>query len=120
MTFADPDRRVPKAARVLRRGGLLAFCTDNPLLYLCWPDGQGHVADRLQLDYFTLRRFGENLVGSSLPYGAWIRLLRRHGFIVEDLIEPRPPTGATSSYRSESELVWGAPMAGRIIWKARL
>ena len=98
MTFADPDRTVPEAARVLRRGGLLAFCTDNPLLYLCWPDGQKHVADRLQLDYFTLRRFGENLVELSLPYGAWIRLLRK------PRLHHRGPHRATPAYRGHFQL----------------
>ncbi len=28
-----------------------------------------------------------------LPYGAWIRLFRAHGFVIEDLIELRPGPG---------------------------
>ena len=32
MTFGDPDATVPEAARLLRRGGLLAFCGATPLI----------------------------------------------------------------------------------------
>jgi SAM-dependent methyltransferase len=119
MTFADPVRTVPEAARVLRDGGLLAFSTDSPLLYLCWPDGQEHVADRLSLDYFDLRRFGDELVEFTLPYGDWIRLFRRCGLTVEDLVEPRPAPGASSSFRSSVEFEWARRWPSEVIWKAR-
>src|SRR4026207_1327054 len=35
--------------------------------------------------------------------GAWIRLFREHGLVVEDLIEVRPPEGADSTYRTSEE-----------------
>ena len=119
MTFADPERTVPEAARVLRSGGLLAFCTDSPILYIAWPDGQKHVSDTLQLEYFDLRRYGEQLVEFPLPYGEWIRLFRRHGLTIEDLIEPRPPADAVSSFRSELELAWARRWPSEVIWRVR-
>ncbi|MBW3535627.1 MAG: hypothetical protein KY453_10515, partial [Gemmatimonadetes bacterium] len=50
-------------------------------------------------DYFGLHRMewpDEESVEFHLGYGDWIRLLRSHGFEVEDLIEIRPPQDATS------------------------
>ncbi|MHB8577124.1 MAG: class I SAM-dependent methyltransferase, partial [Dehalococcoidia bacterium] len=47
MVFADPYRTVPEAARVLRPGGLFAFCTVSNFLTLCWPDGVAEPDDRL-------------------------------------------------------------------------
>src|SRR5919106_1539119 len=39
MTFADPERTGPEAARLLRPGGGLAFCTATPFLFLSFdPD----------------------------------------------------------------------------------
>jgi hypothetical protein len=54
-----------------------------------------------------------------LPYGAWIRLFRAHGFVIEDLIEPRPTPDAVSSYRDESEREWYRRWPGEQIWKVR-
>jgi hypothetical protein len=51
------------------------------------------------------------------PYGEWIRLFRRHHFEIEDLIEPRPAVGTTSSFRSESELTWARQWPSEMIWK---
>jgi hypothetical protein len=45
-------------------------------------------------------------VDFQLTYGEWIRLFRRSGFVVEDLIEPQPPQGSTSTYRDEAETAW--------------
>ena len=37
MNFADPYRTVPEVARLLRPGGLFAFCHLSPIADLCWP-----------------------------------------------------------------------------------
>jgi hypothetical protein len=34
-----------------------------------------------------------------LPYGEWIRLFRRSGFEIENLLELQAPQGATSGYK---------------------
>ena len=39
MTFADPYRTVPEAARVLRTGGLFAFCGGAPIVDCAWAPG---------------------------------------------------------------------------------
>ena len=41
---------------------------------------------------------GVEFLEFHLSHGDWIRLLRRSGFEVEDLIEVRPAVGATSRY----------------------
>ena len=65
MTFADPYATVPEAARLLRPGGLLAFCGATPIVQMCYPDDSDNPGDRLLRDYFGMW---------SLPYD------RLHGF----------------------------------------
>ena len=78
------------------------------------------VGPELRHDYFGLHRFDEGEgVNYQLPYGEWIRLLRAHGLVVEDLIEPRPPPNATSTYLMPEELDWARRWPSESIWKAR-
>jgi SAM-dependent methyltransferase len=120
MTFADPYATVPEAARLLRPGGLLAFCGATPLIEMCYPDEGEHPGDRLVGGYFGMWSLPwEGYVEFMLPYGAWIRLFRAHGFIIEDLIELRPGPDAVSSYRDESDREWYRRWPGEMIWKVR-
>lgn len=120
MTFGDPYRTVPEAARLLRPGGLFAFSHHSPIETIHWPLDADQVGDRLALDYFGMHLIddGED-VSFQLPYGEWIRLFRANGFVIEDLIEPRPPEGATSSYRSAEELAWARRWPSECIWRLR-
>jgi ubiquinone/menaquinone biosynthesis C-methylase UbiE len=107
MTFADPYRTVPEAARLLRQGGLFAFNGLSPIAEICWPLDADEVGDRLVLDYFGMHAIDDGERTSfQLPYGEWIRLFRANGFVIEDLIEPRPGPLATSTYKSEAALAW--------------
>jgi predicted double-glycine peptidase len=56
-------------------------------------------------------------VDFQLPYGEWIRLFRRNGFIVEDLVETCPSPGASSTYRTEAENEWARRWPMENIWK---
>jgi SAM-dependent methyltransferase len=120
MTFADPYRTVPEAARLLRPGGLFAFNHGSPIETICWPLDADEVGDRLALDYFGMHAIddGEH-VSFQLPYGEWIRLFRANGFGVEDLIEPRPGADATSTYRSAAQLAWARRWPSECIWRLR-
>ena len=120
MTFADPYRTVPEAARLLRSGGLLAFNAESPLHFICWDETGEHVGDRLVQNYFetTSADDGES-TSFSLPYGAWIRLFRRSGFTVEDLIEPRPPADAVTTYEGYVTHEWARRWPAEQIWKLR-
>ena len=117
--FADPTRLVPECARLLRSGGLLAFNTPSPLADLVYDAEGDRIVDRLVNDYFGLRRFEDHEeVSFQLPYGEWIRLLRANGFVVEDLIEIRPPEGASTTY-DFAPLEWARRWPAENIWKAR-
>jgi len=120
MTFADPYRTVPEAARLLRSGGLFAFNHHTPIETIHWPIDGDRVTDRLVVDYFGMHRFddGETTV-FQIPYGEWLRLFRDSGFVVEDLVELRPPADATSSYRDADDLAWARRWPAEEIWRVR-
>jgi SAM-dependent methyltransferase len=119
-TFADPLLVMPECARLLRPGGLLAFSMSTPIVDLVWPLDADDPTQCFVRDYFDLRHGDDGRTTEfQLPYGAWIRLLREHGFVVEDLIELRPPEGATSSYRSAAATQWARRWPIEHIWKAR-
>ena len=120
MSFADPERTVPEAARLLRPGGLFAFNAATPVHFICWDEPQDRVSDRLRANYFerTSDDDGEAVVFSR-TYGDWIRLFRRHGFAIEDLIELRPPEGAASTYTDYVTYDWARTWPAEQIWRLR-
>jgi SAM-dependent methyltransferase len=120
MNFADPYRTVPEVARVLRPGGLFAFCHLSPIADLCWPDDADRAGDRLVRDYFGMHRIDAgDEVAFQLPYGEWIRLFRANGFEVLDLIEPRPAPDAVSTYRNDEDRAWSRRWPSECIWRLR-
>jgi SAM-dependent methyltransferase len=121
MAFADPYRTIPEVSRLLRSGGLLAFSMNTPIVDLAWPIADDHPGERLVLDYWDLyaRDVPGEPIDFQLPYGTWIRLFRENGFTVEDLLELRPPPGATSSYRNERDHAWARRWPMEHIWRVR-
>ncbi len=68
MTFADPYRTVPEAARLLRPGGLFAFNHHSPIEAIAWAPDEEHAGDRLVLDYFGMHRLeDEDTISFQLP-----------------------------------------------------
>jgi SAM-dependent methyltransferase len=120
--WADPYRWVPEAARLLRPGGELICMVNGAILMLCVPDAEGVPAGRQLLrDYFGMHRFewpDDPSVEFHIGHGEWIRLLRRSGLEVTDLIEVRPPEGATTRYPFVT-LEWARRWPAEEIWKAR-
>ncbi len=120
MTFADPHRTVPEAARLLRHGGLFAFSTATPVQFLCLNIDTDVLGRELINEYFGMHRFEwEDEVNFQLTCGEWIRLFRRNGLLVEDLIEVQPARGVTSTYRDEAETEWARHWPMENIWKLR-
>jgi SAM-dependent methyltransferase len=121
MTFADPYSTVPEVARLLRPGGLLAFSHETPLHFICWDSSADAISSTLQTNYFEHHASDDGAsVCFSLPHGEWIRLFRRHGFIIEDLIELRPPEGAQSTYNEFVTYEWAGNWPAEQIWRVRL
>jgi hypothetical protein len=120
--WADPERWVPEAARLLRPGGQLVFLTNSFLLMLCMPAEDGVSAtDRLLRPAFDMHRVewpDDPGVEFHLSHGDWVRLLRRSGFDVEDLIEVRPSAEATTRYPFVT-VEWARRWPCEEIWKAR-
>ena len=113
MTFADPDSSVPEVARVLRPGGRLVFCHTTPLRVMCLDD-EWQLTTTLHRDAFGMKRVtdGES-VDFVLPHGEWIRLFRRHGLVVDDLIELQPAPDATTTYPWYASIEWASQLARR-------
>jgi len=120
--WADPERWVPEAARLLRPGGRLVFLVNSFLLMLCVPAEEDVAAtERLLRPAFGMYRMewpDHQGVEFHLSHGDWIRLLRRSGFEVEDLIEVRPRADAATRYPYVT-LDWARQWPCEEVWKAR-
>jgi SAM-dependent methyltransferase len=112
---------VPEVARLLRPGGLLAFCQASPLIYLTWDERRERQDTRLLRSYFGLGRLdlGDGTVDFQFPHSAWFRLFRAHGFSVEDFIELQPPEDATTTYDEFAPYDWARRWPAEQIWKVR-
>jgi len=120
--WCDPYAWIPEAARLLRPGGELIFLVNSVLLMLTIPDQDGLPAtERLLRPYFGMHRFtwpDDDSVEFHLGHGDMIRLLRRCGLQVQDLIELRPPPGATASHPLAT-LEWARQWPCEEVWTAR-
>jgi SAM-dependent methyltransferase len=121
MSWGDPYRTVPETARVLLQGGRLVFSTSSPWLRVCYDDGTDVIGTTLHRPYFDLysQEEGDGATSYTLPYGEWIRLFRRNGLDVEDLIELRPAEGSETSYYQLRPRDWGSRWPADLVWVTR-
>ena len=119
--WCDPYRWIPEAARLLRPGGELVFLVNSVFTMLCGPDDEDEPAtERMIRPYFGMHRYEwpDGSVEFHLPHGEMIRLLRDSGFELEELIEVRPPGGATTRF-SQFDLEWARRWPVEEVWRAR-
>jgi SAM-dependent methyltransferase len=100
LSWAPPAESIPEAARVLRPGGVLAFCTHSPLFFMFWDDQRQTLAQTPQRSYFDIAtRRVEDAVDYQLPYGDWIALFAANGLTVERLLENRPLDNVSTTFK---------------------
>ena len=120
--WCDPYIWYPECARLLRPGGRLVFLVGGTIRMLCSNETDDEPAGNVLLrDYFGMYRFewpDDPSVEFHLPFGERLRLLRRCGFEVEDIIELQAPTGATTRHNYVSP-EWGHRWPAEEIWVAR-
>jgi len=119
--WCDPHLWLPEAHRLLRPGGRLWFLRNSTLATLCATD-EGPPSERLQRPQQGLGRLewpGEIGVEWQLPHGELVRLLRRIGFELVDLVELYAPVGAVDhEYYTGSSVEWSQKWPAEEIWVA--
>jgi SAM-dependent methyltransferase len=118
--WADPFQWIPEAHRLLRPGGELVFLCNAVLFTLCAPDAEAPAGRTLVRDQAGLHRVeytDDPGVEFHIPHGEMVRLLRRTGFEVLDLVELHVPEGAPSKGYVDAD--WGRRWPMEEIWRAR-
>jgi SAM-dependent methyltransferase len=120
--WADPYRWIAEAARILRPGGELVFLGISSLLILCAPvDETEPVAPTLLRAHRGMHAVSwadDPTVEFHLSPGEWIRLLRREGFEVLELIELYAPDGETRTPMAIPP-AWAQRWPVEEVWRAR-
>ena len=121
--WCDPYKWIPEAARLLRANGELVFLRNSTLSILCMPD-TGRVQERLQRPQLGMNRMdwpGEPETEFQLAHGDLIRLLRKSGFELLDMVEIFASADATNHpfYGEYMSVEWAQKWPSEEMWRAR-
>jgi SAM-dependent methyltransferase len=119
--WADPERWIPEAARLLRPRGRLVFLRNSMISMLCMAlDG---VTESLQRPQRELRRITWPDTGETnfqAPTGELIDILGSAGFAIERLVELYAPDDATThEYYKYVPAEWAKKWPVEEIWVVR-
>ncbi len=119
MSFCEPEITVAEATRLLRPGGLLAFCLSSFVKWLT--DDDNGSTRKLQRGWFRTHEitWPDGVAEFQLPYGDWISLLHRNRFEIENLIHLRAPKHAETTYTEFVDYRWSRRWPAEEIWTAR-
>jgi SAM-dependent methyltransferase len=120
VSWADPGLVVPEAARVLRPGGRFVANVASPWMHACYDERADATDTRLHEPYFDRRQIplGDGGAVYNPTYGEWIRIFRDSGLVIEDLVELRPPPGATTTYTWYVSAEWADRWPAEMLWVA--
>jgi SAM-dependent methyltransferase len=121
--WCDPYKWIPEAARLLRVGGELVFLRNSTLSILCTPD-EGKAADRLQRPQLGMHRLewpGEPEIEFHLAHGELIRVLRKSGFDILDIVEIYATEDSVDHpfYGEYMTVEWARKWPSEEMWRAR-
>jgi len=122
--WCDPYRWIPEAARVLRPGGRLVCLGNSYLMMLTFPDDGEKATRSLQRPHFGMHTFVDadddrNRVEFHIPHGEMIRLFRRSGFEIEELVEIGAPATASDAPYRMATVDWAQRWPNEQAWVVR-
>jgi SAM-dependent methyltransferase len=119
--WADPNRWIPEASRLLRPGGRLIFLSNSTVCTLCMTmAGVGEQLVRPQSNLYRTEWPDTHEVEFHLGHSDWIDLLRANGFEIERLVELyAPPDGETHTYYKYVTADWARKWPADEIWVTR-
>jgi len=121
--WCDPELWIAQAARLLRPGGELVFLRNSTLSMLCTPDiGKVQTSlQRSQRDMYRLEWTDDDPGVEFHPgTGEMVRLLRKNGFMLLDMVELFAPAGAQDHPRyNYVSATWAEKWLAEEIWRAR-
>ncbi|HEV7679276.1 MAG TPA: class I SAM-dependent methyltransferase [Candidatus Dormibacteraeota bacterium] len=121
--WCDPALWIAEASRLLRPGGELVFLRNTPLSILCIP-GTGKITTCLQRPQRGMYRVEWDDDDPGVEFhpsaGVLLRLLRRNGFEVLDLVELYPSDDAPDHpHYDYVPGEWARQWPAEEIWRAR-
>jgi SAM-dependent methyltransferase len=119
--WADPERWIPEAARLLRPRGRLVFLRNSTISMLCMAlDGETEVLQRPQRELRKIRWSDTGETNFHAPPGELIDILGAAGLAVERLVELyAPDDAATHEYYKYVSAEWARKWPAEEIWVAR-
>ena len=123
--WADPYEWIPEVARVLKQGSQLVFMTNHAFTICCVPDEENEnvpISEQLQRPYLglfkTQWKSPPHEIEFHLPHGAWIKLLRDNGFVIERLLELGASPESKSRY-GWANVEWASKWPTEEVWCVR-